>query len=66
MNQTPEAEKPSPYRRPAKRDCLVVTTWLDDAAAAAMRQVMKDHNLSRSGAVHHMVRVAAGLPSFLP
>jgi hypothetical protein len=38
----------------------------DDAAAAAMRQVMRDHNLSRSGAVHHMVRIAAGLPSFLP
>jgi len=68
-NQTPEAEKPRPYRRsrpPAPAPPLVVHTYLRDDAARAVQQVMADHNLSASGAVHHLVRVAAGLPTFLP
>jgi hypothetical protein len=44
----------------------VVHTYLRDDAARAVQQVMADHNLSASGAVHHLVRVAAGLPTFLP
>jgi hypothetical protein len=30
-------------------------------ADEAVRRVMREHNLSASGAVHHLVRIGAGL-----
>jgi hypothetical protein len=35
-------------------------------ADEAVRAVMREHNLSASGAVHHLVRLGAGLPPLLP
>jgi hypothetical protein len=35
-------------------------------ALDAVRRVMRERNLSKSGAVHHLVRLGAGLSSLLP
>jgi hypothetical protein len=35
-------------------------------ALDAVRRVMREHNLSKSGAVHHLVRLGAGLDPLLP
>jgi hypothetical protein len=36
-------------------------TVLRDDAHAAVRELMRSQNLSASGAVHHLVRLGAGL-----
>jgi len=66
INQHPNPEPARPYGRGGKPRPLVVATSLADDAAAAVRRVMADHRLSASGAVHHLVRLGAGLPSLLP
>ena len=49
-------------RRPGGR--AYVMTALTPDAYAAVRITMRQLNISASGAVHHMVRVAANLPTF--
>ena len=69
MNRTPDPDPlPTlPYGAVRGRaDRFHIMTVLRPDAAQAVRQVMADHKLSASGAVHHMVRVAAGLPPLLP
>jgi hypothetical protein len=39
-------------------------TALQPDAYAAVREVMRRLGTSKSGAVHHMVRIAAGLQTF--
>jgi hypothetical protein len=38
-----------------------VMTVLRDDSLAAVQVVMAQHRLSRSGAIHHLVRLGAGL-----
>jgi len=60
--QSPEPERFRPYgRRPAVPSGWKVQTKLRDDSEQAVRQAMKQHNLSASGAVHHLVRLGAGL-----
>ena len=62
--QTPKPEpRPKPYgRAPRRRQAgRYVMTVLRMDADEAVRAVMKQHNLSASGAVHHLVRLGAGL-----
>jgi hypothetical protein len=49
-------------RRPGGR--AYVMTALQPDAYAAVREVMRRLGTSKSGAVHHMVRIAAGLQTF--
>ena len=69
MTQQPQSSKPDrarPYgRAPRRPDNWKVQTVLPGDAGAAVRQVMAAHNLSASGAVHHLVRLGAGLPPLL-
>jgi hypothetical protein len=61
-DQTAEPERFRPYgRAPRRPDNWKVQTVLPDDAGAAVRQVMRQYNLSASGAVHHLVRLGAGL-----
>lgn len=68
-NQAPKPEKPVPYGRrrtePAQPGMTVVVALAADAAAA-VQQLIDDHGLSRSGAVHHLVRLGAGLAPLPP
>lgn len=41
-------------------------TCLAPDAAAAVAVLMVNHNLSRSGAIHHLVRLGAGLAPLPP
>ena len=59
--------KPRPYgRRITHRPSHHLMVCLRADALDAVRQVMREHNLSKSGAVHHLVRLGAGLPPLLP
>ena len=57
------AERPRPYGRPQPRTGgrITVETSLRADAYKAVQAVMERHNITASGAVHHMVRLAAGL-----
>ena len=66
MTQPPASDPARPYGRGGKPRPLVVSVHLAADAAAAVRQVMAQHRLSASGAVHHLARLGAGLPSLLP
>ena len=60
--QSPKPDRARPYgRAPRRPDNWKVQTVLPGDAGAAVRQVMREHNLSASGAVHHLVRLGAGL-----
>lgn len=67
MSQQPQSSKPEPRpkpygRAPRRRQAgRYVMTVLRMDADEAVRAVMKQHNLSASGAVHHLVRLGAGL-----
>lgn len=67
MTQQPQNPKPEPRpkpygRAPRRRQAgRYVMTVLRMDADEAVRAVMKQHNLSASGAVHHLVRLGAGL-----
>ena len=67
-SQPPSEQLPAlPYGATRGRaDRYHVATVLHPDAAIAVRQVMAEHCLTASGAVHHLVRIAAGLPSLLP
>jgi hypothetical protein len=43
-----------------------VTTVLPADAAAAVREIKQLHGLTNSGAVHHLVRLGAGLTPLSP
>jgi hypothetical protein len=58
--------KPRDYGRAKERPSHHVMVCLHDDALDAVRRVMREHNLSKSGAVHHLVRLGAGLSSLLP
>jgi hypothetical protein len=61
-DQTPKP-KPRGYGRPPRQrqpGRYVMTTLRPDAYQAVV-DVMAAHNLSASGAVHHLVRLGAGL-----
>jgi hypothetical protein len=72
MSQQPQSSKPEPRpkpygRAPRRRQAgRYVMTVLRMDADEAVRAVMKQHNISASGAVHHLVRLGAGLPPLLP
>ena len=66
MTQPPAPDPTRPYGRGGKPRPLVVSAHLAADAAIAVRQVMTQHHLSASGAVHHLVRLGAGLDSLLP
>jgi len=53
--------KPRRYAAPS-RACM---TRLDRDAWAAVERAMAELNLSQSGAIHHLVRLGAGLPPLL-
>ena len=57
--------KPRQYRRRPKAPHHLMVCIQDDTYDAVC-QVMREHNLSKSGAVHHLVRLGAGLPPLLP
>lgn len=58
--------KPRPYGRAEKqRPNHHVMTVLRPDALDAVQRVMKTHKLSRSGAIHHLVRLGAGLSPLL-
>ena len=65
MSKQPQSSKPEqakPYgRAPRRPSGWHVQTVLRDDSTAAVRQLMREHNLSASGAVHHLVRLGAGL-----
>jgi hypothetical protein len=70
MSQQPQSSKPEPRpkpygRAPRRQAGRYVMTVLRMDADEAVRAVMKQHNLSASGAVHHLVRLGAGLPPLL-
>ena len=66
MTQPPAPDPARPYGRGGKPRPLVVSVHLAADAAAVVLQVAAEHKLSNSGAVHHLVRLGAGLPSLLP
>jgi hypothetical protein len=66
-DQTPKPERPRPYGTGrGSRGSHYVMTSLRLDAHEAVQAVMRRHNLSASGAVHHLVRLGAGLSSLLP
>jgi len=67
MTKPPKATSPTPYGRPRRqqRPSSYVMTALRDDAMEAVSAVMLAHGLSRSGAVHHLVRLGAGLPPLI-
>ena len=63
MTMTNPEANPRAYGRPvakAFRPTHVMTVLRDDSLAA-VQVVMRQHRLSRSGAIHHLVRLGAGL-----
>jgi hypothetical protein len=58
--------KPRDYGRAKERPSHHLMVCLHADALDAVRRVMREHNLSKSGAVHHLVRLGAGLSSLLP
>ena len=63
-----EPAKPKPYgRQPGRQrygNHLMVCLRLD--ALEAVQAVMATHGLSKSGAIHHLVRLGAGLKPLIP
>ncbi len=59
----PKPTRPRAYGRPvaSAAPSTHVMTVLRDDSLAAVQSVMRQHRLSRSGAVHHLVRLGAGL-----
>ena len=55
-----------PYGPKRSEPGMTVMVALAGDAAAAVRQLMADHNLSRSGAAHHLIRLGAGLAPLPP
>jgi len=61
------SDRPRPYGRTAgTAQNRSVMTSLKPDAWEAVAACMATHSLSASGAVHHLVRIAAGLPPLHP
>jgi hypothetical protein len=61
-DQTAQPEQPRAYgRQLAQPDGWRVMTTLRPDAHAAVQRVMDELSISASGAVHHLVRLGAGL-----
>jgi len=69
-----QASGSGPPRQRARRyggtapeaDPLVVAVHLRADAAEAVQAIASRHNLSCSGAAHHLIRLGAGLPPLPP
>jgi hypothetical protein len=67
MTEQISSPKSQPYgRNKARPPGWRVTTYLPADAAAAVREIVERHGLADSGAVHHLVRLGAGLPPLSP
>jgi hypothetical protein len=57
------AERPRAYGRPQPRTAgrITVETSLRADAYEGVQAVMERHNITASGAVHHLVRIALGI-----
>lgn len=66
--QASEPDPPKPYgRRRARADAaLTVMVSLAPDAAGVVLHLCKKHGISRSGAVHHLLRLGAGLAPLPP
>ena len=53
-------------RQPHQADSYYVMTCLRPDAYAAVCAMQAQYDISASGAVHHLIRVASGLDSLLP
>jgi hypothetical protein len=61
------SKKPRSYgRRPATADRNYLQACVRDDVWAAVQQLRERHNLSISGAAHHLMRLGAGLPPLPP
>ena len=65
MADKTQAPKPRSYGRGGRPPGRYVMTTLRPDAYQAVVAAMAKHNLSASGAVHHLVRLGAGLPPLL-
>ena len=69
-NPEPTSPHPSvvlPYGRPAKkRPSTHLMVCLHQDALEAVMAAMAAHGLTRSGAIHHLVRLGAGLKPLIP
>jgi hypothetical protein len=66
MTQAPSTQGQPYGLRKARPPGWRVTTVLPADAAAAVREIKERHGLTDSGAVHHLVRLGAGLPPLSP
>ena len=71
MAQTPDPDsdkRSRPYGRPParQRSGRHLMVCLRQDALDAVVAVMNAHGLSKSGAIHHLVRLGAGLKSLIP
>lgn len=74
MSRTPKPDLISarssvvhPYGRPAKkRPSTHLMVCLHQDALEAVMAAMAAHGLTRSGAIHHLVRLGAGLKPLIP
>lgn len=67
MTEQIPSPKSQPYgRSKSKAPGWRVTTYLSADAAAAVREIIQRHGLTDSGAVHHLVRLGAGLTPLSP
>lgn len=69
-NPEPITTEPSgvrPYGRPAKkRPSTHLMVCLHQDALEAVISAMAAHGLTKSGAIHHLVRLGAGLKPLIP
>lgn len=62
------SSKPRSYgrRRPASADLHYLQVCVRDDVWAAVSELRERHDLSISGAAHHLMRLGAGLPPLSP
>ena len=60
------AEHSRRYRQHQQAERFYVMTCLKPDAWLAVCRVMDEHEISASGAVHHLLRLQAGLEPLLP
>ena len=65
-DQAPNPSKPRAYGRSKQAPAWRTTVVLQSDEEKAVRLVMRSHNLGGSGAIRHLIRLGAGLPSLLP
>ena len=60
-----EPKRPQAYRQPRQRPGNHLMVCLRPDSLAAVQAVMAAHGLTKSGAIHHLVRLGAGLKPFI-